>query len=118
MVTGRVPFEGETPLGIAMKHKSENPQDPREFNAQIPDDLSRVILRYLEKDKESRYQSAGEVRATSEDVEKAREGYERIIARPTGRLHYGDIYAKSFYLLGKIHEQQGNTAKAIKQYEI
>jgi len=57
MVTGRVPFEGETPLGIAMKHKSEMPKDPRELNAQISEDLSRVILRCMEKDKEKRYQS-------------------------------------------------------------
>ena len=40
MVTGRVPFEGETPLGIAMKHKSETPKDPKELNTQIPEDLS------------------------------------------------------------------------------
>jgi len=57
MVTGRVPFEGETPLGVAMKHKSEMPKDPRELNAQISEDLSRVILRCMEKDKEKRYQS-------------------------------------------------------------
>jgi len=70
MVTGRVPFEGETPLGIAMKHKSETPKDPKELNAQIPEDLSRVILRCLEKDKEKRYQSAGEVRSELINIEK------------------------------------------------
>jgi serine/threonine protein kinase/Flp pilus assembly protein TadD len=70
MVTGRVPFEGETPLGIAMKHKSEVPKDPKELNAQIPDDISRVILRCLEKDKDRRYQSAGEVRSELENIEK------------------------------------------------
>jgi serine/threonine protein kinase/Flp pilus assembly protein TadD len=53
----------------------------------------------------------------SGDLEKAREEYERIIARPAGRLYYGDIYAKSFYMLGKIHEQQGDTAKAIEHYD-
>ena len=70
MVTGRVPFEGETPLGIAMKHKSEVPKDPKEINAQIPEDLSRVILKCLEKDKDKRYQSAGEVRSELENIEK------------------------------------------------
>jgi len=35
----------------------------------------------------------------------------------TGRLRYGDIYAKSFSMLSKIHEQQGNKAKAIERYE-
>jgi len=63
MVTGRVPFEGETPFSIAFKHKSEIPRNPKEVNAQIPEDLSRVILKCLEKDKELRYQSAGEVRS-------------------------------------------------------
>jgi len=70
MVTGRVPFEGETPLGIAMKHKSEMPKDPRELNTQIPHDLSHLILRCLEKDKDARYQSAGEVRSELDQIEK------------------------------------------------
>ncbi len=79
MVTGRVPFEGETPLGIAMKHKSEMPKDPRELNAQIPEDLSRVILRCLEKDKEKRYQSAGEVRSELERIERGIPTTERVV---------------------------------------
>jgi len=70
MVTGRVPFEGETPLGIAMKHKSEMPKDPKELNAQVPEDLSRVILKCLEKDKDKRYQNAGEVRSELSRIEK------------------------------------------------
>jgi len=81
MVTGRVPFEGETPLGIAMKHKSEMPKDPRELNSQIPEDLSRVILRCLEKDKEKRYQSAGEVQSELENIEKGIPTTERIIPK-------------------------------------
>jgi len=81
MVTGRVPFEGETPLGIAMKHKSEVPKDPKELNAQIPDDLSRVILRCMEKDKEKRYQSAGEVRSELHSIEKGIPTTEREIPK-------------------------------------
>jgi len=79
MATGRVPFEGETPLAIAMKHKSEMPRDPREHNAQIPEDLSLVILRCLEKDKENRYQSAGEVRSELEDIEKSIPSTESVV---------------------------------------
>ena len=81
MVTGRVPFEGETPLGIAMKHKSEMPQDPREINTQIPDDLSKVILRCMEKDKEKRYQSAGEVRSEFENIENGIPTTEKVIPK-------------------------------------
>jgi len=81
MVTGRVPFEGETPLGIAMKHKNELPKDPREFNAQIPEDLGRVILTCMEKDKDKRYQSAGEVRSELDRVEAGMPTTERIVPK-------------------------------------
>jgi len=78
MVTGRVPFEGETPLGIAMKHKSEAPQDPRELNSQLTEDLSHLILKCLEKDKEKRYQSAGEVRSELSRIEEGIPTSERV----------------------------------------
>ncbi len=45
MVTGKLPFEGDTALSIALKHKTETPLDPKQFNAQIPEELSRVILK-------------------------------------------------------------------------
>jgi serine/threonine protein kinase len=41
MVTGQVPFDGDTTLSIAVKHKTETPRDPKEFNAQIPEELSQ-----------------------------------------------------------------------------
>jgi tetratricopeptide (TPR) repeat protein len=50
------------------------------------------------------------------DLKKAQEEYERIAALTTGRTAYGDIYAKSFYMLGKIAEQQGENARAGEQY--
>jgi len=81
MVTGRVPFEGDTPLSIAVKHKTEIPKEPREFNSQISDDLSRVILRCIEKDKEKRYQSAGEVRSELEKIEKGIPTPERVVPK-------------------------------------
>ncbi len=58
MVTGRVPFEGDTPLNIAIKHKIETPPNPRIFNAQIPEALSRIMLKCMEKEKGRRYPSA------------------------------------------------------------
>jgi len=61
MLTGHLPFEGDTPLSVAVKQKSERPPDPRSINAQIPDELGRIILKCLEKPKENRYQSADEV---------------------------------------------------------
>jgi TolB-like protein len=61
MVTGKVPFEGNTPLSVAMKHKIEAPRGPQELNAQIPDDLNLLILKCLEKDPGLRYRSAAEL---------------------------------------------------------
>jgi len=81
MVTGRLPFEGETSIAIAMKHKSEAPRNPKELNSQIPEDLSRVILKCLEKDKEKRYQSAGEVRAELESIERGMPTTERVVPK-------------------------------------
>ena len=80
MVTGHVPFEGDTPFTIGVKHKSERPRNPRELNSQLPEDLSRVILRCLEKDKAKRYQTAGELRADLEKVEQGLPTTERVIA--------------------------------------
>ena len=61
MLAGRVPFEGDTALSIALKHKTEIPKDPREFNVQIPESLSRIIMKCLEKKKEARFQSPNEL---------------------------------------------------------
>ena len=51
------------------------------------------------------------------NLEKARELYEKIISLTTGRLRWGDIYAKSFYQLGKICQKKGWEGKAIEHYE-
>jgi len=79
MVTGRVPFDGDTPFTIGIKHKSEIPQDPRELNSQIPEDLSRVILKCLEKEREKRYQSTAEVRSELIHIEKGLPTTDRVI---------------------------------------
>jgi serine/threonine protein kinase/Tfp pilus assembly protein PilF len=81
MVTGRVPFEGDTALSLAMKHKSETPKDPKEHNAQIPDDLSKLILKCLDKDKDSRYQSAGEIQSELENIEKGIPTTDKVIPK-------------------------------------
>ncbi|HDZ26459.1 MAG TPA: serine/threonine protein kinase, partial [Candidatus Aminicenantes bacterium] len=79
MVTGRVPFEGDTPFTIGVKQKSEIPREPGELNSQVPSNLSSVIMKCLEKDKDKRYQSAGEVRQELISIEKGIPTTERII---------------------------------------
>ncbi len=81
MVTGRSPFDGDTPLSIAVKHKTETPQDPWRFNSDIPESLSRVILKCLEKDIEKRYQNAGDLFADLNRIEKGITTRERALPR-------------------------------------
>jgi serine/threonine-protein kinase len=63
MLTGKVPFTGETPLEIAMKHLSEVPVPPSELREDVPEDLDLIALRALAKDPEDRYQTAEEMDA-------------------------------------------------------
>lgn len=71
MVTGKLPFQGETALSISIKHKTEIPEDPRQQDTQIPEDLNRLILKCLEKDKRKRYQNAEELLSALGKIEKA-----------------------------------------------
>lgn len=81
MLTGQVPFEGDTPFSVAMKHKTEAPLNPRKVNAQIPENLSSLVLRCLKKDKEKRYQSPGEVKSELVNIEKGIPITERIVPK-------------------------------------
>jgi len=78
MLTGRVPFEGDTPFTVGVKHKSETPKNPKVLNPNIPDDLSGIILRCLEKEPSKRYPSAADVRAELERVEQGLPTAERV----------------------------------------
>ncbi len=79
MVTGHPPFEGETPLSIAHKHKYESPLNPKRINAQIPVELDHLILLCLEKDREKRYQSAAELQIELEKIEQRMPSAGRIL---------------------------------------
>jgi hypothetical protein len=50
-------------------------------------------------------------------LENARKKYEEITRLTTGRVRYGDLYARSFYRLGKIAERQGDGARARENYQ-
>jgi tetratricopeptide (TPR) repeat protein len=52
----------------------------------------------------------------SGDLDKTHQEYEKITSLTVGRTAWGDIYAKSFYMLGKIAEQQRDKGRAIENY--
>jgi serine/threonine protein kinase len=82
MVTGRVPFESNTPFGVALKHKTELPPNPKSINPQIPEQLNRLILKCLEKDKRKRYQETGEIIVELDKVERDLPTPARPLPRP------------------------------------
>jgi len=82
MLTGRVPFEGETPLSVALKHKSLPPPDPASLNPLIPFELRRLILKCLEKDRDKRFSNAGEFLSALHRIEEEIPTAERALPEP------------------------------------
>jgi len=68
LLTGTVPFTGDTPVEIAMKHLSAVPEPPSAKRPEVPHDLDLVVLRALAKDPADRYQSAEDMDADLERV--------------------------------------------------
>ena len=61
MLTGRVPFDADTPVSIALKHMQEKPIEPIKLNPSIPYSVNKIIMIAMEKDLNLRYQSATEM---------------------------------------------------------
>src|SRR5574337_309420 len=62
MVTGRLPFDGDTPIAIALAHVHKAPPAPSSLVSGLPDRVEGIILRALMKSPTDRYRSAGEMR--------------------------------------------------------
>ena len=61
MLTGRVPFNGETTVAIAIKHIQEELPSPKEFVPEIPTSVEQIVLKCCQKSPDRRYQSMGEL---------------------------------------------------------
>jgi eukaryotic-like serine/threonine-protein kinase len=89
LLTGVVPFSGDTPVEIAMKHLSTIPEPPSAKRADVPRDLDLVVMRALAKDPAERYQSAEEMDADLRRIHRGvaispvtEEAATAIISRP------------------------------------
>ena len=60
--TGRVPFDGDDAISVALKQVNEMPVPPSQINGNVDSNLERIILRCMEKDPANRFQSADELR--------------------------------------------------------
>ena len=101
MTTGTIPFEGDSAFAIGIKHKSEIPRDPREINTQIPEELSLLILKCLEKDKAIRYQNVGKLSSDLEKVEKGISTTEKVVKKrsPTSSREITVTFSKKKLLI-------------------
>lgn len=68
LLTGRPPFQGDSPVAIAYQHVGETPQPPSVFNSAVGADLDAVTLHALTKDREARYQDAESFRDDLENI--------------------------------------------------
>ena len=58
MLTGKVPFDADTPVSVALKHMQEEPEEPINVNPNIPVAVNKIIMKALQKDTTLRYQTA------------------------------------------------------------
>lgn len=70
MVTGKLPFDGNEPVSIALKHIQETPVEPIEINKEIPMGINNIIMKAMAKDISMRYQSASELHSDLEKILK------------------------------------------------
>lgn len=68
LLTGRPPFTGDSPVAVAYQHVRENPPAPSDIASDVPETLDRITLKALAKERDDRYQTAGEFRADLEAV--------------------------------------------------
>ena len=61
MLTGKVPFDADTPVSVALKHMQEVPVEPKTLNPTIPDSVNKIIIKAMQKEPSLRYISATEM---------------------------------------------------------
>ncbi len=80
MVTGRVPFDAESPVSVALKHIQETVIPPRDIVPSIPESLNKLILKAVEKEPIRRYQS---IRDMIYDLQRIKNNAEDVIIAPS-----------------------------------
>ncbi|MFQ6067133.1 MAG: protein kinase [bacterium] len=96
MVTGSVPFKGDSALSVALKHKTKVPSEPRELNPEVSKELSRLILICMEKNRERRYQTAEDLLADLRNIEEGSPLGTKI--RPRRRTFATAIIRKKLFI--------------------
>jgi serine/threonine protein kinase/Tfp pilus assembly protein PilF len=92
MVTGSVPFKGDTALSVALKHKSKLAIEPKQINPDISGDLNKLILICMEKDREQRYQTSEELLADIQNIQEGIPLGERKVPKRKREIKWKNIF--------------------------
>ena len=108
MLTGKVPFDADTPVSIALKHMQEEPVPPIEKNSSIPVAVNNIIMKALQKDTQQRYGTATEMLADLRRALKDPEG--DFVNNST----YEDLPTQRISVVGEQTAKRGTTKKENK----
>jgi serine/threonine-protein kinase len=70
MTTGKLPFNADSPVTVALQQIQSQPKKPREINSEIPEGLESITIRAMQKDPARRYQSAAEMLRDIEEFKR------------------------------------------------
>ena len=82
MLTGRLPFRGESPITVSMKHVNEAPPPPNEIRPDLPESANALVLKLLTKNPDDRYADVWDL---IEDLRKLRAGIPLAVAVPAAK---------------------------------
>ena len=68
MLTGKVPFESDSPVAVAMKHLEERPVPPCEIDPEIPAELQEIVMKAISKETRNRYQTITSMKSDLEAI--------------------------------------------------
>lgn len=74
MLTGEVPFKGDSPISVALKHIQEKPKKPSLLNQEIPPEVDELVMKAIAKEPEERFNNAAEMR---ENITRVLKGFQK-----------------------------------------
>ena len=110
MLTGRLPFEADAAVSVAMMQVSKTPTRPREINDTIPEGLEEIILKAMQKDTKQRYQSAAEMLRDIDEFKKnpsIQFSYKYLTGDDMPTRHFGAVSAEAADKKDKKEEKEG-----------
>ena len=124
MVTGKVPFDADTPVSVALKHMQEDPEEPIDVNPNVPMAVNKIIMKAMQKDTTLRYQPATEMLADLRKALKDPDGdfVEESVYDPTARTQkintdmYGNLLNEKEQ--NNDNKKEGKFKKFIKKHKV